>query len=145
MRGALVFKQNATVPNYQEFDWQTWAKVTFAHVEYDTDAIFDAANHQFVVPEGVEYVRLSGQLCFVPSPDGDRQILITKNNALFPGYAAQNTKAISSTTPDLNVTSPILKVEPGDTFQLQATHTRYNRLSLNNTAGSTWFQMEILG
>src|SRR5690242_15233804 len=122
-RGAFVHKTTADAPQEIGSDYYgnkgfPWQRVEFSATEYDTDGFYDAANRQFVIPAGVKFVRLAGQIVFGHDAVGERQVLITKNGNLFNGYAAQNASSIRGTTPDMNVTTAILPVKEGDTFQL---------------------------
>ena len=147
-RGAMVHKTadaEQIVPN--SYSVTQWVKVEFPEVEYDTSGWWDAENHQFVIPDGVQFVRLSGQIVWDHDAKGSRQTLITKNNALFDGYAAQNGRATFGTTPDQNVSTAVIPVKTGDTFQLQAWHIR-PKLTGSPTKiygnNGTWFSIEVV-
>lgn len=145
-RGAMVHKLEApqtVAGNYYE---SPWTKVEFPAIAYDTDGLWDGRNHQFVIPEGVRFVRLTGQIVWSHNTVGSRQVLITKNGKLFDGYAAQNSNATLGTTPDLNVSTAVLKVNPGDTFQLQAwqMQTEKNETTEIYGNGGTWFSIEVV-
>lgn len=146
-RGAMVRKTTdaeQVVPN--SYSHTQWVKVEFPVVEYDTSNLWDATNNQFVIPDGVHLVRLSGQIVWDHDAKGSRQTLITKNNALFDGYAAQNGKATFGTTPDQNVSTAVIPVKAGDTFQLQAWYIRNKMYEPTKLYGSlgTWFSIEII-
>jgi hypothetical protein len=147
-RGALVHKNTDAeqiVPN--SYSHAQWVQVEFPEVEYDTSGLWDAANHQFVIPDGVHFVRLSGQIVWDHDAKGSRQTLITKNNALFDGYAAQNGRATFGTTPDQNVATAVIPVKAGDTFQLQAWHIRQKPTGAPTKIygnHGTWFSIEVI-
>ncbi len=124
-----------------------WERVRFEVVASDEAGLWDATGNQFVVPEGVNLVRLTGQIVFSHGERGARQVLITKNSALFDCYPAQNGAAFKGTTPDMNVSSPPLKVKQGDTFQLHAwaVKSRWAKRPAEIYGnGGTWFSMEVL-
>ena len=150
-RGAFVHKTTQDQPQEIGSDFygtsgEPWHRVEFSAVDYDTGSFFDAKNNQFVIPAGVKFVRLSGQIVFGHSAIGARQTLITKNNALFNGYAAQNASSTPGTTPDMNVVTAVLPVKEGDTFQLQAwqVQTDQNEKTTLNPSGGTWFSIEVV-
>lgn len=146
-KGAMVHNEKGNIQAVPDSYAKTqWTKIRFPIISYDTDHLWDAKNQQFVVPDGVSFVRLSGQIVWSHDSFGARQVLITKNNKLFDGYAAQNGNAIIGTTPDQNVSTAILKVEPGDTFQLQAWHIQSDKnvpTSIYDNGG-TWFSIEVI-
>ena len=146
-RGAMVHKtENSQQVVPDSYSRTQWVKVEFPIVAYDTAGLWDAGSQQFVIPEGVSFVRLSGQIVWSHSGKGARQVLITKNGALFDGYAAQNGNATFGTTPDQNVSTAILPVEPGDAFQLQAWQMQSEQGDPTSIygRGGTWFAIEVI-
>lgn len=146
-RGAFVHKgpgEEQAVPG--SFFKGVWEKVKFGTVAYDTDHLWNAERSEFVIPEGVHFVRLAGQIVFSHGTVGARQTLITKNGALFDGYAAQNSNATMGTTPDMNVVTAVLPVKAGDTFQLQAWQVQTEDDPTLNIYGNggTWFSIEVV-
>jgi hypothetical protein len=146
-RGAFVHKgpgEEQAVPG--SFFKGVWERVKFGTVAYDTDHLWNAERSEFVIPEGVHFVRLAGQIVFSHGTVGARQTLITKNGALFDGYAAQNSNATMGTTPDMNVVTAVLPVNAGDTFQLQAWQLQTEDDPTLNIYGNggTWFSIEVV-
>lgn len=131
----------------QKIVGKPWERVEFEVVASDDFGFWDGGNSQFVIPEGVTLVRLTGQIVFAHGANGARQVLITKNGALFDCYPAQNGAAFKGTTPDMNVSSPPLKVKSGDTFQLHAwaVQSRWAKRPAEIYGnGGTWFSIEVL-
>lgn len=144
--GALVHKDGVEQKVDASFYEAKWTRVEFPTVDYDTCGLWNSARNEFVIPDGVSFVRLSGQIVWKHGDKGARQVLITKNNGLFAAYPAQNGNPISGTTPDQNVSSAVLKVSPGDTFQLQAWQRQTEALEDAYIYGNfgTWFSMEVI-
>lgn len=144
--GALVHKNGQEQKVDASFYEAKWTHITFPAVDYDTCGLWSAERNEFVVPDGVRFVRLSGQIVWKHGNVGARQVLITKNNKLFEAYPAQNGPPASGTTPDQNVNSAVLKVTPGDTFQLQAWQLQTEALEDAFIYGNfgTWFSIEVI-
>ena len=146
-QGAFVHKDKG---QQQVIVSSPWERVRFGCIAFDTLDMWDAESHEFVIPSGVTYVRLTGQIVFSHRRRGALQALITRNGALTHGYGAQNGAAFCGTTPDMNVSSPPLKVSPGETFQLQAwSHknrwSKWRKPAQIYGNGGTWFSIEVLG
>lgn len=150
-KGAMVHKTTSDSEQVVASDYfgdkhTPWTRVEFSSVDYDFGGFFDAGNNEFVVPPGVNLVRLTAQIVFGHDSTGARQALITKNGALFDGYAAQNAPAFIGTTPDMNVSTAVLRVVPGDRFQLVAWQVQSdkNETTTLNPSGGTWFAIEAI-
>lgn len=147
-RGALVTKVGTEdQPVAGSFFKTSWTFLKFGEVQYDTDRFFDPAKPDtFTIPGGVSKVRLQCQVIFEHNPEGFRQAVIAKDGKLFDGFAAENKRAIGGTTTDMNITSPILPVKQGDTFQCSAWQMQgEDEPSLNVKGyGGVWFQIEVI-
>lgn len=147
-RGALVTRLGAeNQPVAGSYFKTSWTMLNFKEVQYDTDKFFDPAKPDtFTIPSGVSKARLQCQVIFEHNPEGFRQAVIAKDGKLFDGFSAENKRAIGGTTTDLNITSPILPVKQGDTFQCSAWQMQgEDEPSLNVKGyGGVWFQIEVI-
>lgn len=154
-RGALVRKAlNGDQAVNQPLDNNVvpFTVVTFDQAEYDTDSLWSDQENCFVVPEGVRWVRLQGQIVFLQHGSGTRQLLVQRKSAsnknpdtweFFAGQPIQNTEAVSGTTTDPSFSSVVLPVTPGDKFALMAWQTSGETIEISGGTG-TFFAMEII-
>lgn len=147
-RGALVTKlRGEDQPVATSFYVSNYARTTFSKVEYDTDGFFDPEKPDtLTIPAGVERVKLQCQIIFEYNTAGHRQAVITKDNFFFPGFTAENKPAIAGTTTDLNISTPVLMVKAGDTFQCNAWQTQETpdapAINIKGSNG-VWFSIEV--
>jgi len=111
---------------------------------YDTDGIHSTSSNtsQLVVPAGVTKVKVFGQGNFGGTNNtGQRHIRIYKNGSALTPTIEVKEGASGAGSNNIQVTSPVLIVTPGDYFQMKL----YQTSGGTGTAflDSCWFCMEI--
>lgn len=155
-RGALVRKalNNGSVVNQSLGNnvENPYDPVTFDQIVYDTDSLWNTNENCFIIPVGVSKIRIVGQVVFLQSGYGTRQILAqrksTSNNnptnwEFFIGQPIQNTEAVSATTTDPSFSSAVLPVSEGDKFTMMAWQTSGSTIYISGGTG-TFFAIEII-
>lgn len=139
-RGALVTK-NA---GHQWVGHAVTTTVDWGNAVYDTDNI--KVGNRLVVQPGMSKVRV---MCSLVWNGGGlvqgtlRQVVVKKNGQFFPGDPVGNVPAVWGTTTDIQVSSPVLKVSPGDYFECEAYHLNGSAIELLQSTG-TFFAMEVV-
>ena len=136
--GALVtLSSDFNVPHNSSIE------IEWSAAEYDTDSFFSGSGAcEFTVPGGVSKIILRGQIRWNSDTTNIREFLFTKNgstNYAGRGFVQHNARS------DLiqNLTSPVLNVTAGDTFEC---------LAYQNSGGtrqvladvSSWFSIQSL-
>jgi hypothetical protein len=134
-RGALVRKntdQTGIGPTFTAITWQT--------VIYDTDKFYAVSNPtKLTIPAEVTWVRFATCTHHIGGI-ADTRILLRKNGVDFPGQpAVSQTSGLSESS--LSFVSPVLRVVPGDYFEIYATNS-IARTIANDT--KTWFAVEVI-
>lgn len=155
-KGAMVYKSGADqiiqpgIPGIEP--------ITFDKILYDTGCYWNPETNRFVIPTGVQFVRLAAQAIFQhgaePNGASVRQIVIKKNfntienwYADRPGWAVGQVPTHTATTVDVKASGPVLPVVEGDTFLVDAfvwdgleKSEPVTILGINGT----WFSLEVL-
>lgn len=129
---ALVYKNtNQALPP------STWTNASFEVIEHDAAGFFSsAAPTRLTVPAGVSKVRLVGNAELTSSISSD--IRIVKNNT-FDTVPGQGRGTVTSGAG--NISTAILKVVPGDYFEVRIFPS--STATLNGQA-DTWFSIEVV-
>ncbi len=120
----------------------SFAIVSFGIEDQDTDNIWSVGQPtRLVVPAGVTKVKLAA---YVRNPAGatGRTVFFLKNGSYAHGLGGTGTNA---TCYDINLTSSVIDVVPGDYFELQIYGSSATvGAGLSGVIGlGTWFEMEI--
>lgn len=119
-KGALVrsnANQSITANTPTELNWQT--------VQYDIGGWFSGPSTDFVIPAGVNRVRVTGNVVFDDADDGFRELRVLLNGLAFVGIPVTKVDSVSSfpaVTTSIGVNSAVIDVNPGDTVSLQVEH-----------------------
>jgi hypothetical protein len=145
-RGALLSVSSGTsIPSASS------VVIGFDTVAYDTDGFWDIPSARFVIPSGINRIRLSGQMAFNSAATGDRRFIIRKNEsgAFGDPEAGQvlftkdvSTTLSSSQTHIIPGISPIMRVIAGDIFTIVGRQDSGG--SLDVTSAATYIQLEVL-
>lgn len=141
VRSALV-----RITTDQEIADATWVAIAWDEAVNDSSNMWSGGNPtRLTVPVGVTKVRMVGNAAFDSSATGiNRSIRITKNGSIFTPLAQTLQDAAEATSHVLNLTSPILIVNAGDYFELEALHNGGASFGVISVNDLTWFSMEIV-
>lgn len=150
-RGCLVFRhtdQVITTSTNTDIVFST----TLATEDYDTDGIHDLVTNpqRLTVSGGVSRVRLFAKAFFGNNVTGLRSLAITKNvSGAFVGSPYEARMASSVPAPGsiaLSVSTPTIRVVPGDYFRMQVRQESGFDLAVSGSVVGfeTWFAMEIV-
>lgn len=123
--------------------------LTFNQAIYDTGGFWNAARNCFQIPAGVSKVRFTGQAIFLFNTSGIRQLLIQKSEPgqtafnFFMGQPIMNTRAVTGTTTDIFVSSPVLPVVQGECYALQPYQDSGTSVPISG-GGGTFFGLEVI-
>ena len=121
-----------------------WTEVT------DIGGFFNPANpKRLTVPAGVSYVRLNAGSRWVSDTGGYRTLSISMNtegtvesNVTGLGMVSQNAVSIVGAETELNLSSGIIAVIPGDYFVVRVFQQSAGALDLNDFDSGTYFTIE---
>jgi len=111
--------------------------LSFDTVHFDTDGFFDTAQEgRFVIPAGINKVRVSYGGSFPTGSTGDRTFFISKNGATVGSW-----RGAPNLTSDLRqqAITPVLDVVEGDIFTPGVLHTQGTTLTLGSSASPDTF------
>ncbi len=131
--------------------------------DYDPDPFFSPANPEVLkVPAGVSKIRLSGNFRFenLQNDDSYRFIYIVKKNHPGSITAIASTKStafdptglvdepagidLQQLQTNLNITSPVLEVLPGDEFEVLVYQNSGQVIPLSKKPQESWFSIEVI-
>ena len=131
--------------------------------DYDPDPFFSPANPEVLkVPAGVSKIRLSGNFRFenLQNDDSYRFIYIVKKNDPGSITAIASTKStafdptglvdepagidLQQLQTNLNITSPVLEVLPGDEFEVLVYQNSGQVIPLSKKPQESWFSIEVI-
>lgn len=140
-RGALVRKaSDQTGANYSSATPIAWDQEVYDNIGAHDNV---TNNTRLTVPAGAAYVRLSARVHLANfTADLFARLYITKDGATFDGAGGQTSEA-GTASPYLSCVSAIVPVTPGQYFEaglLVETDT-----SIDITAATSWFAMEVVG
>ena len=126
-----VITDTATVINWNSSD-------------YDTDSYFGGSGtSEITVPSGVSKIILRAQVRWNSNTTGDREVLFYKNGSSgYTGRAYANHDGRSKLIQ--NLTSPVLSVSPGDTFECVVYQNSGSTKQVEEDP-SSWFSIEAVG
>jgi len=134
-RGALLKRTSAyttqsNIPYYAELD----------HVEYESPGIWDLQQPtRLTVPNYAKYVRLNGNAWFLGQTGADRIVGLWKNGSVSDVRVITNQLG-SGNYNRLLINSPVLKVDPGDYFELYI----YQNSGTTIDVIDVWFSLEVV-
>lgn len=152
MNGALVRKaliNGNPVDQIISSSCSPYQTLTFNEVIYDTCDFWDQSENAFVIPWGVNFVRISGQAVFMTNGNGFRQLLVQRKSLgdmkydFFPCSPIMNGQAVASTTTDLSFSSVVLPVVQGQRFVLQPYQNSGGDVAISGGTG-TFFSIEAI-
>ena len=145
-RGAYVtISTGTTIPDNENVivPWDT--------VGYDTDGFFDTDERVFVIPEGINKVRVSSFLRWdFDSEPEERSMFISHvlaDQSGTPTRGADRRQAPNSASnPDtrMGCQTAILNVSPGDKFRVAARQDTTGSITLSLGDSGPWFQLEVI-
>jgi hypothetical protein len=140
-RGALVHRNGETDVAISS---STAVKIPFAYEDYDTDGIWNVgAPTRLTVPTGVTKIRMTAQILWEGTGNGETRTTVAKNGAMaYIGMPRTRDTSTTSAISVQNIISPILTVIAGDYFELDAWQTKGSIDVISSP--QTWLAMEII-
>lgn len=138
--GALIYKNvdQAVVNNLTTI-------LTWNVEEYDVGGWFSGAGTSFIIPSGVNRVKVTFSVQWESQDDGRRQCKIRKNTLNFVGSAQALWAAddVVGDTDIQNAISAIFSVSTGDAIDLEVFQNSGFSVDIESNSGfSTWFAIE---
>lgn len=139
-KGAMV-----TLSTNQSVADSTPTKVAYDTSRYDDLSFFDAVNNRFVIPDGVSKVRLRAQVFWAVNATGYRFAWFKKNGiGNFEGNARDSNNGVSGKDTILSIESTVLRVTPGDYFEVEVSQNSGSALDLVAANIVNYFAVEVV-
>ncbi len=117
----------------------SFVKVTWDSATHDPEGFFDNANDQFVVPVGVDLVRLTAMIDWSTMAATGRAIIGFYKNGTAVYF---DTKTPNTSSLETNIQSPLIPVGPGDTLHIEVNQNTGSSRTIDAT--QSVFQMEVV-